>query len=291
MENLARLMEKGKSDKKILIELVHSLQEPWLDIVAKGQKLTWLDLEYSSSISIEHFFATPPSLLVKRLDKINEYLRWKAGPRVSRIRNKITRLLLFPWRNWVPKISPTVFPIELKYNKGHRIHLFDMYLTTRWKRLSVIDYFYNHTIYDYLVISTSSSYFQPDLLLERLEAAEEDVTYAGPVLGAGPTNFFVSGAQTIMNRNAAKMVISKRSLIPVELLDDLGLGVFFEKMGVSPINMKTLNLSSLDEFRTIPDSLLRDHHHFRLKAETNGIRKDPEIFLKLHSIILDNTND
>ncbi len=276
-------MVKLKPDKTLLIAVVHSLQEPWLTITLDGQFKTWLK-EIPKNVEVIHFHATHNSKWVKYLDSVNEYLRWRAGGRISRVRNLINKALAFPLRNWIPRYSKS-FPLGFDSSSSvYRVHCWDMYATMRWKRLAIMRYFLSETTFDFLLMTTSSSYLRPEALLKRISELDESWIYAGPILQDSRT-CFVSGAQTILSRNTIEFIIQNKSRIPVELLDDLGLGVFFSKYGILPISLPTLNISSLTELNSYTREQLFHNHHFRLKAVQNGERQDVAIFHKLKKIL------
>ena len=279
MEDMVRLNPK----KKLLVAVVHSLQEPWATIAREGQNETWLK-NIPENVVVVHFHSTDNSHKVQHIDKFNEYLRWRAGGRISRVRNLLNKVVLLPLQKWVPKYSKS-WPKGLgQIRNVYRIHCWDMYATLRWKRLAVMKYFLQETNFDFLLMTSSSSYLRLQILLEKLSELNQEFVYAGPVIGDSRSSF-VSGAQTLLNRRSAAFIIENRSRIPVELLDDIGLGVFCSRFGIEPIPLSTLNISSLNELDSYSREELISYHHFRLKAELNGQRQDVAIFLRLKEIL------
>ena len=279
--SLTKLSRLVDSDGKMLIAVVHSLQEPWLSITKLGQFRTWLTRIDSERFTLVHFFATPPNKFTNRLDKFNEDLRWRKGGIVSRIRNHIAHVLLLPWIYWIPKYSPDKIEGIFPPPAAIRVNLLDMYATTRWKRLAIMKYFLEETSHEYLVMTTSSSYLRPELLLAKIEKITNPKVYAGSLIPLSEKSYFCSGAQTVLNRAAASEILRNRSKIPVELLDDLGLGVACERLGIETNEIGTININSLDSLRKIQSSTLKENQHFRLKSEKDGMRMDVDIFLEL----------
>ena len=279
MEDMVRL----NPEKKLLVAVVHSLQEPWVTITREGQNETWLR-NIPNNVDVVHFHSTDNSRKVKCIDKFNEYLRWRAGGRVSRVRNLLNKVLLRPLRRWVPKYSKSSPKSFGQISNVYRVHCWDMYATLRWKRLAVMRYFLHETNFEFLLITSSSSYLRPHILLGKLAELDQDFVYAGPVIGDSRTRF-VSGAQTLLNRKTATFIIENRSKIPVELLDDIGLGVFCSEFDIQPTPLSTLNISSLNELDAYSRDELTNYHHFRLKAELNGQRQDVAIFLRLKDVL------
>lgn len=269
-----------KKEKSLLIAIVHSIQEPWLTITKNGQQRTWLS-NTSENVSIVHFYAKKASPTISKLDGINEYLRWRAGRRIGQVRNLLSAILLFAMRKWIPRISQSDEQIFGPNVKSFRIHALDMYQTSRWRRLAAIDYFIRETDAEYLLLTTSSSYVQPELLLKKLDALDSEFLYAGTIIDAG-SDGFVSGAQTILNRNAAKVLLANRKRIPVSLLDDVGLGRTFRKLCIPMTGLSTMNISTKEELDAIPLSEIKDNHHFRLKSYIGKTRNDVALFTQLH---------
>ena len=271
------------NQETILIAVTHSFQEPWISIAREGQFKTWLSEEYDN-IEVKHFYTKPKNNLSIMMGNANEFLRWRAGRRVGQARNLISGIILLPLKNWIPTITKTD-PDE--FNLGietFRIHSVDAMQFSRWKRLSVIEYFLENSNADYLLMTTSSSYIQPNLLLTKLAKIEETYLYAGPLINPG-NDGFVSGAQTILNRASASILVKNRKKIPVSLLDDVAIGRTFRKLCVSITELETLNIGSLEELRRIPNEILYNTHHFRLKSQSGKNRNDVEIFKALHEIL------
>ena len=275
-----------ETNEKILIAVVHSLQEPWLTITKLGQFQTWIKRVDTEKFRVIHFYATPPNNLTNRLDKLNENLRWRRGGLISRIRNRVGHVLLFPLIYWIPKYGPGSIENINPAPTAIRIKLLDMYATTRWKRLAIIKYFLTETNCDFLLMTTSSSYLRPELLLTKLEKFQKSKIYAGSLIPLSSNSKFCSGAQTVLNRAAATEILRNRTKIPVELLDDLGLGVACAQLGIEANELGTINIDSVDSLKEIPIKFLKENHHFRLKSEKNGTRMDVEIFHELHRKIL-----
>lgn len=269
------------SDGKMLIAVVHSLQEPWLTITKMGQFQTWLKRIDGERFTVIHFFASPPSKFTNKVDRFNEDLRWRKGGLVSRIRNHFAHVLLYPWIYWIPKYSPDKMEGILPPPNAIRINLLDMYATTRWKRLAIMKYFLEETNHEYLLMTTSSSYLRPEILLEKIKGINKPKLYAGSLIPLSEKSYFCSGAQTVLNRAASVELIRNRRKIPVELLDDLGLGIACQRLGIETNEIGTLNINSLESLRQTDTSTIKENQHFRLKSEKDGIRMDVEIFLEL----------
>lgn len=271
--------------KLLLIAVTHSIQEPWFTITMNGQLKTWLSVEHENTY-VQHFYTKPANLLTKKIDELNEFLRWRSGRRVGQARNLVSAILFFNLRKWIPKVSKTKETVFEEGVETFRIHCLDTHQSGRWKRMGVINHFLHHTNADYLLLTTSSSYVQPKILLKHLSEITAEILYAGPVIDPSGESF-VSGAQTILNRKAASLLIENRKRIPVSLLDDVGLGRTFRKLGVSPTNLGTLNIASVSELNEKPLEEILEMHHFRLKSQDGKKRNDVAVFNALHKILKD----
>lgn len=277
------MMNKPTSkNKTLLIAVVHSIQEPWLSITKNGQFETWLKSNYDH-VEIQHFFSKPANFFTRKTDHFVEHLRWRGGRRLGQILNIFCAVVLFPLRLWIPRITQVEEEVFDRPAKTFRVHCLDMYVFTRWKRLSVMKHFLSNSNADYLLMTTSSSYLRPHLLLDQLSEIDEEIIYAGPTIVASKDKF-VSGAQTVLNRKAAEKFILNKGKIPVHLLDDVGLGRGASLLGIGIENLTTLNISSLTDLRSLTFEDLNQNHHFRLKAQEGPIRRDVEIFHELHNL-------
>lgn len=274
-----------KKQPTILIAVTHSFQEPWLSITKEGQLKTWLS-EKHENIIVQHFFTQPKNKLTTKIDHANEFLRWRSGRRVGQARNLISGIILFPLRLWVPKVSKSELNLIGDNVETFRIRCFDIMQFSRWKRLSVVKHFLEKSSADYLLMTTSSSYVQPKMLLEKLTTFQEKYLYAGPEINPG-NDSFVSGAQTILNRDAARLLLMNKTRIPGSLLDDVAIGRTFRKLNVGITRLETLNIASLNELENVPINVLRGNHHFRLKSQLGQNRNDVMIFEALHEILRD----
>lgn len=267
---------------KTMIVVLHSEQAPWDAIIRHGQFITWLENSESENIRTFYCFGKPPGRFTRKIDEFNEYLRWNSGPRISSLRNIANKIFLYPFRNYVPKATEEVFYEAPKGVKRLKVKFCDMYLTTRWRQLSVIQFFLEQQDFEFLMFITSATYLNLDKLKEVIGRLNSEYIYAGPLLGDPRNIQFVSGAQTLLNRNSASILLKNRRLIPIEILNDLGMGIAFARLGIKPQKLKTINISSLDHLIKTDQSELKNCHHFRLKSLKNNKRNDAEVFIELH---------
>jgi hypothetical protein len=274
--------KEKKFANKIMVVILHSEQYPWSSIIREGQFKTWVKCIDDKFFEVFYCFGKPPGNLIRILDKSNELFRWKLGAVFSSTRNFLNKIAATPFQNFIPQIKEEVFMGAPKGVKRLNIKIPDMYLTGRWRQLAVMQYFLNKKNFEYLLFVTSATYLNTERLRKVILALNNEYVYAGPVFGNPTENQFVSGAHMLFNKNSVEILLRNRKYIPVELLNDLGLGVAFAKMGICPQNLGTLNLSNSNQLKVINQEELETYHHFRLKSFMNGKRNDVKLFHELH---------
>ena len=277
-----RSKKEKKLSNKIMVVILHSEQYPWSSIIREGQFKTWVNCIDDEFIKVFYCFGKPPGNIIRVLDKANEFFRWKLGAVISSTRNLLNKILAKPFQNFVPKIQEEVFVDAPKEVKRLNIKIPDMYLTTRWRQLAVMQYFLNEKNFEYLLFVTSATYLNTERLRKVIQTLNDEYVYAGPVFGKPTEDQFVSGAQMLFNKKSVEILLRNQEFIPVELLNDLGLGVAFARIGIRPQNLSTLNLSESNQLKEISQKELETYHHFRLKSFMNGKRNDVRLFHELH---------
>lgn len=267
---------------EILIVVFHTRQEPWEEIVQEGQFKSWVPSALGKGFRVAYCFGPKPTKLIKKFDIWNENLRWHHGARVSNFRNSVNRAVAWPFRNYIPRIQVTRYDGAPEGVIGMEANIWDAYATCRWRQLAVFNYFLENDNAKYLILLTSAAYLQPELLLKTLSSIQHKYLYGGPIMEKGTGSEFVSGAQVVVNREFAKLVIENRRKIPVEILNDLGLAFIAKKLEVQPIELPTINISSLEELEEMDHSTLLNNYHFRLKSFKLGKRNDVELFHRLN---------
>ena len=270
---------------EILIVVFHTRQEPWEEIVREGQFKTWVPVALRKGFRVAYCFGPKPNKFIKKFDVWNENLRWHHGARVSDFRNAVNRMIATPFRSCMPQIKIVNYGGAPEGVTGMQANIWDAYVTGRWRQLAIFRYFLNDKKAKYLVLLTSAAYIQPELLLKRISLIEKEVVYAGPFLEKDTASQFVGGAQVVINKKFAKLMIDNRKKIPVEYLNDLGLAFAAKELKVQPIELPSMNFSSLEELNKANHEILRDNYHFRLKSFKLGKRNDVELFHLINEIL------
>lgn len=267
---------------KIMVVILHSEQYPWSSIIREGQFNTWVNCIDHEFIEVFYCFSKPPRKLIQILDETNELFRWKLGAVFSSIRNILNKIVARPFQSFIPKIVEENFNGAPKGVKRLRIKFPDMYLTARWRQIAVMQFFLNQQRCEHLLFVTSATYLNTERLREVIRKLSNEYIYAGPVFGNPKEKQFVSGAHMLFNRKSVEILLRNRKFVPVELLNDLGMGVAFARLGIRPQRLVTMNLSDSDQLNRIKQKDLETYHHFRLKSFKNGKRNDVKLFHELH---------
>jgi hypothetical protein len=126
---------------EILIVVLHTRQEPWEEIVQKGQFQTWVPGAIMEGYKVLYCFGPSPNRLTKKIDLWNENFRWHKGARVSTLRNRVNRALAKPFLSYIPMTYSSMYEGAPEGVDCLSLKIWDLYLTGRWKMLSVFKYF------------------------------------------------------------------------------------------------------------------------------------------------------
>jgi hypothetical protein len=265
----------------VLIVVTHAHREPWSEIALSGQCKTWIPQLLQNEFNIGYAFSNKLQVLASSIDLVDMRLRYNCGPHVSTWRNLLNRFALNAFQNFVPKVKPSsgLFGIEKLLFLESPIP--DLYLSSRWKRLSILEFFIKSSNFKYLVFTTSSSYINGNQLIIELQDFPAHC-FGGRVMNAELADSFISGSLSVYDREVAKELLSERREMSVNLLDDLSFGRAQRKLRLSNYEMSSLDISDVRLLESIDDETLNNTIHFRLKSQLEGIRQDKFLMQKLH---------
>jgi hypothetical protein len=267
---------------KFLVGIMHVTRDPWLSIVRDGQLPAWKQSAYKN-FSFVYFFGVANSI-TSRLDSVIENMRWVRGRYASYGISYFLMVVLRPWLRFIPKYELVDASKSKVEAVSLRVKVPELTATMRWKKLAFLEYFVEQTNAEYVIISTSSSLinFEPIVkFVGRLSNSYEPV-YAGRIL-SGYDCEFTSGSFTVLNRKSVRMLLENKSLIPVHVMDDIGFGTAFKKMGVNPVNLASIDLDSTTKVNETPDAILQKTGHFRFKSGSHNSRTDASLMQELMS--------
>jgi hypothetical protein len=264
-------------NSNILCVVVHGVYKPWTEITEVGQENTWLQLPQSKRIKIVHAYGIPVKSIGLKFDRFHERLRF-AGRWTHLFLNVFDWIISVPFLYYIPKVKPA--HLLKNHHEQLQVQFPDIYLTHRWKELALMNYFVNFTEFDYLYMTTSSSYIRTEKLIESIDTFSSLELYAGSIPNV--TGRFASGANRVISRAAAKKIVSKRTRWSPRWLGDFGLGRLCESIGIDCQEMSTLNIDSVAGVDSLTDAEILQNHHFRLKSGRLDKRNDVEIMFEVH---------
>jgi hypothetical protein len=266
---------------KVTCAIGHGLYEPWLSILREGQLNTWLAVEMPESFQVIHFHGTPISKIGQWFDRCHERLRWR-NRYVAKLLSVFDNVVLFPLLGFIPKYEKSKHLND--FDNAIHIRFPDSYLTYRWKFLSLLKYFVEKTDSDYLLITSSASYIQPNLALNFIGAIPNASTYVGaePYEGAG----FISGSNRIISRRIAMQVLETRKKWRPGIIEDVELSRLITANGNHLQSFPIANISSIEALSQTTSQIIRDNYHFRLKSYVGKDRDDVRIMQALHSRVM-----
>jgi hypothetical protein len=270
------------TDKLIQVGVLHTTRKPWLSIAKLGQLSSW-EAQGCNDFNVIYFYAKT-SRTASFLDMLIERLRWGKNRYYSYAISYFLMAFFYPWRRYIPKAS---FKEEADSGiaaRSLKVNIPELTCTMRWKKITFLQYFLEETSSQYIIITNSSSILNINSIKKSLESIERTVDhiYAGPIGSAHDCNF-VSGAFTVLNRNSVKLLLENLEIIPVHVMDDVGFGTAFKKLGVELINIDSLSIDSLQQLDNTDAINLSEYGHFRVKSGTLKNRNDILIMKELIS--------
>lgn len=277
-------MTQIDSTPKFLVGIMHVTKDPWLSIARDGQRPSW-EISRFKNFDVVYFFGKS-NRITMGLNRLIESLRWNRGRYASYAISYFLMAVLRPIKVWVPR-AKIVSQNESKISaKSLKVAVPELTSTMRWKKIAFIDYFLSESAAEFLIISTSSSLLNFEAILDFIKKQRQINTlmYAGPI-HVGYDCDFTSGAFTLIDRKTAALLYENRKLIPVHVMDDIGFGSAFKALNVLPIDMKSINIESVEELKTYSNKELLEIPHFRLKSGQTNSRNDVEIMIALAEIL------
>ncbi len=191
---------------------------------------------------------------------------------------------LRPWLRMLPA-AKLVLEAESKIPaQALKVNVPELTSTMRWKKLAFLKYFLEQTSAEYVLISTASSIINLEPILDYISKSSdmEQAMYAGRLCKAHDCDF-TSGAFTLLNRESARLLLENKRLIPVHVMDDVGFGTAFKRLGMYPTNLRSLDFDSIERLEEFPVKELAEVGHFRLKSGALDSRSDVKIMQRLLS--------
>ena len=266
------------STPRILCLVGHGYYQPWIDIATEGQDKTWLAQDFPEGFQVIHFHGSPIGRLGLLLDNFHERIRWS-----NRLGNTLLKvfdfLISLPFLAWVPGSEES----KLLHLKHRAIHVLfpDSYLTVRWKVKGIFDFVLQNYDFDYVFITTSSSYIRPQKLIDVLQDSSRTQFLGGAKAYASAT--FAAGSNRILSKDLVEYIVRKSTSYLPHIIEDVSMSRSLIRTGVTINFQPHLDISSLSALDSITDEELAMSYHLRLKSGPLSQRNDVAIMKALHN--------
>jgi hypothetical protein len=259
---------------QVIVLIKHGLYEPFIELAQQGQGSTFLQRPIDPRIKVIHFYGIPGGRVIQQLDRLHEFLRFK---------NRLTNIILqmfdyvisLPFLFWVPKV---VKSNELSFEDDEfQCKVIDTLLTLRWKQLAVYKYVLANFKFDYVYDTNVSSYLDFENLLLQVQEFSVTPLYAGNL----PLNTFVSGANRFYDEGALRTILQNKYRWSPSILEDVAIGRLMNRCSITPVTTNSLSITSIEELNKLPDEIIIDNYHFRVKSYSAGRRNDAVIMQAL----------
>lgn len=269
------------SSPRILVVVSHGYYSPWIDIALRGQNETWLDGEIPSEIDVLHYHGSPMGKFGLLLDRVHEKVRWsnRFGYALLKIFDSV---VTFPFLAIIPSTSTS----KLLFLKHKTIHVNwpDSYLTFRWKARGMFRYILDNYDFDFLFMTTSSSYIRLEEL-SRVLSEQNPVRFFGGASAYSGAKF-AAGSNRVLSRDLVQSLLRNPfDYLPFPI-EDLSMSNSILRKGIDLKRLPHLDINSLDNLERVTDSELTNHYHFRLKSGSLDNRNDVEIMKALHKRLI-----
>ena len=263
------------SEARILLLVGHALYEPWKSILYKGQLETWAK---GQEFQIKHCHALTVSPLLRKIDSWFWNLKWNES--FGKIAIIIEMFIKDPLK---------IFQGNLKesnlVNSNHEslvLRMPDLDFLMNFKSFAIITGTLKFD-YDFVVITTTSSYLNLELLKKEISRLPKKNVVAGRILEQNGVKF-ASGSFRVFSRDVVeKMLIDKKHYSKWRA-DDLAYGFLLNRKDphIKYLSLPSIDADTVDKINSLSQVDLESVVHFRLKSGTHEKRNDIELMHLLH---------
>lgn len=129
--------------------------------------------------------------------------------------------------------------------------------------------------YDYIFRTNTSSYVNYKNLIRYVKIIKEEGTDYCGYIGEHKDIKYVSGSGIILSKKAIKSLISSKSEIDTDIIEDVAIGKLLKINEISPLKGKRKDIESHKDLRNI-DS---DEYHIRCRIDSFGYSRNLEKYL------------
>jgi hypothetical protein len=267
---------------RIIIIAIHGPYEPWLSILEKGQRKTWMSEDFNSKVI--NVFGRKINSKFQRLDEKIYFLRWSKHKIIAytalateAVLKKIIRL---------DKCRPKVVTADEKsFGEVWRIRMPDSLLLQGLKNMTV----FRHALgceFDFMVTTITSTYLNVELLENFLCGVNPNRFVGGRVEKSGEM-FYQQGSLRIYSRDVVENLVLNSKNYKHWKIEDIAMGDLTRSHYSELIEIPNLTLESNSDVAELSNSNLKSTISYRCKSSENGKRVDSSIMKSLHMRILE----
>jgi hypothetical protein len=156
-----------------------------------------------------------------------------------------------------------------------QVQMWDVPLFFRWKVRASLRFALSISDFDFLFMTTTSSYIYPQRLVEIIGGLSPNRYVGGAVIYPGAN--FAPGSNRLFSRDVVEHFIEDFWAQPASNLEDVSMSKSLKRMGYSFSELPHLPLTSIAEAAELKRSEAQKHYHFRVKSGPLTQRNDVAI--------------
>jgi hypothetical protein len=248
------------SNAKVAILVADSFGEPFETIKREMQPKIW---NFSENFHVFYMIGIQPTKVQSFMNKFTDTVRYSKLWPIQRLFDQHQLSSVF---NSLPHLIRQDNELKINIPEGLR------YLGL--KVIESIKFLYENN-YDLIYKTTLSSLVNPQIFSETIKNIQLGTPFYGGTLIDNGNRPFVSGANLLINRETAEIILRSLDHWNHGFLDDVALGRLLEGVvAITPI--RSMNFSSLEELDRCTNLELSEVMHFRCKS-SSVLRNDVEI--------------
>jgi hypothetical protein len=165
------------------------------------------------------------------------------------------------------------------------VNVKDSYLTFRWKAKGAFKYILETYDFDFVFMTTTSSYIRPNRLLDILGDAPRRGYLGGARAYSGAN--FAAGSNRILSRDLVQYLVDHPTSYLPYPIEDLSLSKSLIAKGIEINFLPHVDIPSVSELEKLTNQELLNNYHFRLKSGSIDHRGDVAIMKALNKRLLE----
>lgn len=266
---------------RILILVIHGPYEPWLSILHKGQKLTWMRIKSKSKVV--NVFGLPLRNRIVSFDQQIYFLRWSkkkivaySALAIEMLIKKIVRL-----DRYRPKI---IVAQDVELGEVWQIQMPDSLLLQGVKNMSTFRESIKYN-YDFLVTTITSSFLNVPLLEIYLSGVKPEKFVGGRIEKSGDMTY-QQGSFRVYSRDVVENLVKHSENYKHWKIEDIAMGDLTSTLYSEFTDIPNATIRSVADLAYIRQEDLLKTISYRCKSMENGFRNDAIIMKSLQEKIV-----